>query len=348
MSGDKATSLQNKDDLGKSHTRHRNKLISNHSNMASDEPSVLPASVDDAGCSEDENYEHEYEDESGVMDYLPLKHQTDYCSEEVLFNIDPVSCPICFTKADSGTALKLPGCGHSFCIECFQHYIRAQIDEGRADCVLCPLPATQCGSLVKKSVLNEILDDRDQTDLEKFSVSAFVLRNADYHYCPTANCSNVVYWKLGNGPPIVDCFKCKKISCLKCSASPYHEGLTCEQYKVVREEEQARRIHRMQDMRMPPSRCVDRSRVDEETKYSFETTDETISKLHIRCCRRCGNGVELGSGCYKMKCRCGYRFCFQCGSENALCSCTPMHHGFSDNVTGRGDFTGLDAPKSYT
>lgn len=32
--------------------------------------------------------------------------------------------------------------------------------------------------------------------------------------------------------------------------------------------------------------------------------------------------VIRDTGCFKMKCRCGYRFCFKCGSENAQCECT--------------------------
>lgn len=35
-------------------------------------------------------------------------------------------------------------------------------------------------------------------------------------------------------------------------------------------------------------------------------------------------------------------------SENALCGCTPAHHGFTDNRTGMGDFAGLNETKSYT
>ena len=46
-------------------------------------------------------------------------------------------------------------------------------------------------------------------------------------------------------------------------------------------------------------------------------TNEYLKKTNIKICKKCGNGVVLGTGCNKMKCRCGYRFCIQCGSENA-------------------------------
>lgn len=62
----------------------------------------------------------------------------------------------------------------------------------------------------------------------------------------------------------------------------------------------------------------------------------------------CGNGVVKSSGCNKMKCRCGYRFCYVCGIENALCGHTPASHGYIDNITGRGDFSHLRDKTSRT
>ena len=114
-------------------------------------------------------------------------------------------------------------------------------------------------------------------------------------------------------------------------------------------------------MYMP--RQPDRSRAEEETHYGFNIDtnlnsggesnsnnngDNDDALGNIKRCRRCGNGIEFQSGCLKMKCLCGYRFCYQCGSENAQCDCTPAHHGFTDNKTGRGDMSGLRGTKSYT
>jgi hypothetical protein len=56
--------------------------------------------------------------------------------------------------------------------------------------------------------------------------------------------------------------------------------------------------------------------------------------------------VAKEQGCDKVKCRCGFRFCHGCGSENAQCSCTPATHGFIDNVTGGKDFSSLFSAKS--
>ena len=58
-------------------------------------------------------------------------------------------------------------------------------------------------------------------------------------------------------------------------------------------------------------------------------------------CDKCKSYMALSGGCNKIKCRCGYRFCYVCKSPNAQCEHTPASHGFIDNVTGRGDFNNL-------
>lgn len=188
-------------------------------------------------------------------------------------------------------------------------------------------------------------------------------------------------------PRICDCFKCGQTSCLTCGARPFHFNKTCEKHREEKRRERALRA-RVENSRiqfssafgttmMHQSYCSppDRSRADEETAYDFdvvgsfgnatnnnpnnndlgvETNADTSNNPgnalleNIKRCRRCGNGVELQGGCLKMKCLCGYRFCYRCGSENARCDCTPSHHGFTDNMTGGGDFAGLKEAKSYT
>lgn len=77
-------------------------------------------------------------------------------------------------------------------------------------------------------------------------------------------------------------------------------------------------------------------------------TREFLAKSNIKLCKRCGNGVVKEVGCHKLKCRCGFRFCWMCDSENAQCACTPALHGFWDNSTNRGDFSQLSQHKSPT
>jgi hypothetical protein len=290
---------------------------------------------------ESKEFEYELDDDDSNPEVHTQKQDENGGEYVGLFNMDPVTCPICFSRADSGTALTLPKCGHSFCLDCFQRCIQMQVEQGQANEIHCPsMHDSKCGQPVGQSVLEEILDAEVLARLKRLSVSAMTLSNPDYHHCPTPDCPNVVLWKKGNGPPIGDCFKCGRQSCLQCGVSPYHAGWTCESWKQ-------RRV--VVNTIISRRHEVDSSRAGEELRYDYnQTTVAPLAELNIRVCRRCGSGVELASGCLKMKCRCGYRFCFQCGSENAQCGCTPAHHGFSDNITGRADFTGLYQTESST
>lgn len=75
---------------------------------------------------------------------------------------------------------------------------------------------------------------------------------------------------------------------------------------------------------------------------------QILNTMGIKLCRRCGQGVVKEVGCHKLKCRCGYRFCWVCESENAQCGCTPSYHGFHDNVAGYAIFDNLQAKQSPT
>lgn len=244
-----------------------------------------------------------------------------------LFNVDPVQCPICFSRADSGTALTLPNCGHSVCIECFRLHIKRQEEQGRANNITCYMPEAECCQPVGQNVLDEVLEEQDLARLKRLSLSAMVDTNRDYHFCPTPDCLNVLHWKGENGPPIGYCFKCGRQSCLECHASPYHAGLTCgalwRQHIYLEEAQRLAAYYSysqyLESQRPAPCSIihpeVDRSRAGEELRYDdyHQSTDVSLADLDIRVCRRCGSWIELTSGCLKTKCRCGYRFCFRCG-----------------------------------
>lgn len=67
-------------------------------------------------------------------------------------------------------------------------------------------------------------------------------------------------------------------------------------------------------------------------------TTEAMKQLGVRACPKCNAMIEkqnpgLTHGCDKMTCRCGCRFCFQCGKiagENgqARCQCVGDHHTY--------------------
>jgi len=67
-----------------------------------------------------------------------------------------------------------------------------------------------------------------------------------------------------------------------------------------------------------------------------ELDDLTLQwiKEQTKECPGCGAFISKEDGtCAKMECLCGYRFCYDCGSQGAHCLCSPAHHVFTDNAT---------------
>ncbi|CAE7373739.1 hypothetical protein AK812_SmicGene37885 [Symbiodinium microadriaticum] len=67
-----------------------------------------------------------------------------------------------------------------------------------------------------------------------------------------------------------------------------------------------------------------------------------------RRCPRCGVWIEKQepgwlTGCDKMTCRCGGRFCFRCGSVEAQCSCS-LGHDFIEQESVAADYADLHLP----
>ena len=150
-------------------------------------------------------------------------------AQEVAYNVTDVVCPLCHFTVDGGEAVVLPGCHHSVCLICFQEHI--QSSQARSVPICCPLGTkTECFQSLDQSLLLQL----KATELQATTRSAPAVeeRSSVYHQCPSLGCTNLVYWKEGNGPPIGDCFRCNKTFCLKCGAIPFHQSKTCQQYHV--------------------------------------------------------------------------------------------------------------------
>merc|ERR1712183_449940 len=77
---------------------------------------------------------------------------------------------------------------------------------------------------LRRLLPTDVMDKLQARSLE-LAVSAV----ADLCACPTPNCPMRVALEEG-GPPRLHCPLCRKTSCLRCGAQPYHKGLTCEKH----------------------------------------------------------------------------------------------------------------------
>ncbi|CAA7032893.1 unnamed protein product [Microthlaspi erraticum] len=115
---------------------------------------------------------------------------------------------------------------------------------------------------------------------------------AERVYCPYPNCSMLMSKtelssSAGSDQSSVrECVKCNGLFCMDCKV-PSHTDLSCADYK---------KLH--------PDTLVD------DMKLKSLAEDKKW-----RLCVKCRNMIELSHGCNHMTCRCGYEFCYKCGTE---------------------------------
>ncbi|KAK4214820.1 putative E3 ubiquitin-protein ligase ARI4 [Rhypophila decipiens] len=107
-------------------------------------------------------------------------------------------------------------------------------------------------------------------------------------YCPSPRCGEWIKPELirkgDDGRTYAKCSKCKTKVCCLCS-SRWHSSRTCPR--------------------------------DEDTSQFLEQAQREGWKR----CHKCKAMIELKEGCNHMTCRCGYEFCYICGSKWKSCEC---------------------------
>ena len=236
-------------------------------------------------------------------------------------------CQICFESPSSSEGVALRGCGHVWCAICLRGVVSAAMEEGQA---VATCPGLDCSSEISQRELRALIGVASFSTMDRRGLEQTAALDPTLHLCPSADCSFITCWAgTEDGEPKLDCPLCKSSHCLVCGSSPYHEGQGCP-------------TPGQQGQLVDPDAV--RLAAEEEASAAFLQG----GSADIKMCARCAMPVMKAHGCYKMKCRCGYRFCFNCLSENAQCGCTPASHGFIDNTTGRGDFRNLRNQTSPT
>jgi len=242
------------------------------------------------------------ESESEMKVFALLKVSNGLC-----LNIIKQTCPVCFDEVEPQRGLHLTQCLHFLCAECFKNYVRSSLHSlaTKDSCeITCPQP--ECKMPLTAAEIRAAAGSKALDFVEHRSLDQAMATNANIRHCPTPDCPYAVEWS-GQGNPRMLCNVCKKDSCMLCKASPYHSNMSCQEYKEFK------------------------SSPDLTVAAALE------KNRNVRQCARCKIFIEKKEGCDKMKCRCGYRFCFKCLTPEATCNCTPAHHGFTDPITGNFD-----------
>jgi hypothetical protein len=124
----------------------------------------------------------------------------------------------------------------------------------------------------------------------------------------------------------------------------YKHGHNCDDFKIEKKETKILNTNNnnRQNIQNGNTNILMTLHEEEELTNIYFQDLKKNKKTEYKHCKRCKTLLSKTYGCDKMKCLCGYRFCFKCEKENATCSCTPNSHGFWDNKKSSGDFSDLN------
>lgn len=242
-------------------------------------------------------YYNDEDDDIKVLDFLPevvpsRKKREPTFIESVAekgqssnSQIDPdFVCQICVEPTILKNSFLIKGCTHAYCTECMVKYVSSKLQENITK-ICCPVPDCK-GALEPedcRSVLPENVFDRWGNAL----CEAVILGSQKF-YCPFKDCSAML---IDDGEEVVresECPNCWRMFCAQCKV-PWHSQISCEEYKMLHKDERER---------------------DDILLMNLAKNN------NWRRCPKCRIFVEKIEGCRYMKCRCGTRFCYSCGSTD--------------------------------
>lgn len=215
-------------------------------------------------------------------------------------------CRICLEDKYPSEFFDSMVCSHRFCCTCITLHIRTKLQENLVS-IDCPEP--DCSEHLTPEQCVVILPKQTFEDWSLALVEASIPPSQKF-YCPFQDCSatlvkDTVPDEVGcsNGEAAVvtkesKCPECRRLFCAQC-AVPWHGGLDCSE------------LQRLSD-----------SEREEFDLMLFKLAKEN----EWQRCASCKHIIERNSGCCHMTCRCGYQFCYKCGSEwyknGVSCNCS--------------------------
>ncbi len=165
--------------------------------------------------------------------------------------------------------------------ECFIEHVKSSVENNTI-----PIKCPKCSNEIHDNIIRDALTQIGQQNLiekyDKFSMNKYIQEHMDeYSSCPTPGCDYMFFYQQGDTH--FRCELCKKEYCLQCH-DDWHRGVTCEQYKSLRDE----------------------SKLDKQFL-------DFVKGAKFKMCPKCKFWVEKNQGCDHMRCRCGIDFCYVCG-----------------------------------
>ena len=192
-------------------------------------------------------------------------------------------CLICFEEFLASKMMDC-GCGHAFCMDCWNRYVKTEIESGpRSLDLRCPTP--DCSCRVKESILKASCDQHHLEMLNGYSVDKYIQKTTGISWCPGPDCGRAVQIHLLDSEKGV----AKDIHC-RCG----HDFCF-----ACREE-----AHRPVDCKTVKMWLIKNSSESENMQWILANT---------KPCPRCARPIEKHQGCMHMTCfQCRFEFCWLC------------------------------------
>ncbi|KAG9085288.1 hypothetical protein FS749_004560 [Ceratobasidium sp. UAMH 11750] len=185
--------------------------------------------------------------------------------------------------------------GATVCVGCLERHILGAIHHGGNVDVRCPHEG--CGKKLEYwDIYGSVRDWGMLVYYEVLLLKREAEGEKDFVWCKNPKCRSGQIHRNGKYNPVVVCETCNAKSCYN-HDRPWHEGLTCEQYDKLRQDEEQNKA---------------------TARYLAQ---------HTKPCPKCHRKIERNGGCDHMVCRppggCGHEFCWEClDSDSHKPSCS--------------------------
>lgn len=212
------------------------------------------------------------------------------------------TCEICLDDHTLSQFHPSP-CGHLICKACFKGYLNDGTMSGKVLELRCP--HVGCARAINQDEASAVLDTTMLEKYKKFRTNALLSRDPNVRWCPTPGCETPLVQAAGEN-------KQTRLTCGKCKAEASSTGWI----------------------------WIDKARERKDKAASIEADFEKLMRTNkeYRQCAQCRNYLVKAEGCDKMRCVCGYKFCYACGQKDATCRCSPGH-GFMPPSAIAGTWT---------
>lgn len=194
-----------------------------------------------------------------------------------------VECEICLEDKESWQMFRNDTCDHSFCYECTSKHIVARIQEN-LKMIRCP--ALNCKATLDFDVCRLMIPKNVLAQWDEFLCMSSVPESQKL-FCPFRDCSAMLIDDSGQVIREIKCPVCHRSICAGCRV-PWHPDFTCKEFQ---------KLNAMKGGK-------------EESMFK-----SLVQKKNWQKCPSCKIHVEKSQGCQHMTCRCGYEFCYKCGSK---------------------------------